>query len=53
MNRILALQKLEVKEDTQGNFFESIASVACSARSICGCHDVPLLMKVAEEAEKE
>ncbi|MDT5272768.1 MAG: hypothetical protein QOH49_4954 [Acidobacteriota bacterium] len=55
MNRILALQKLEVKEEAQGKFFESIASVACSARSIGGCdaQTLPPLMKLAELAEKE
>ena len=56
MNRILALQKLELKEDAQGEFFESIASVTCSARSLGGgCHDntVPVLMKVAEKVENE
>lgn len=55
MNRILALQKLEVKEEAQGEFFESIASVTCSARSIGGCdaNTVPPLMKLAEKAENE
>ena len=54
MNRILALQKLEVKEDAQGEFFESIASVTCSARSLgCSPNTVPLLVKPAEKVENE
>ena len=54
MNRILALQKLEVKEEAEGKLFESIASVTCSARSIGGCdaQTLPPLMKLVEKGDR-